>query len=151
MLDPALILIGVSPLTKRVERLRTKLLDCVNLTIQACDQGRRRVLAEEKLTNDEKLFSLFEPETQLIKRGKGSPAVEFGHRVLIVEDGAAWLCHYAVLPRGAEDRDFGVKELKIVQERLGGQIPQCLIRSGIPLADESGPSWPSWCRSPACR
>src|SRR3954447_16399312 len=98
------------------------ILDFLNMTIHACDQARRRVLAEETVSNDEKLFSLFEPETQLIKRGKVPQPVEFGHRVLIVEDGAGFVCHYAVLPRGAEDREVVVGEMKQVQQRLDGQI-----------------------------
>jgi IS5 family transposase len=122
LLDPALFSIGLGPAAKTVEKLRTKLLDFLDLTIHACDQARRRVLAEETVANDEKLFSLFEPETQLIKRGKVPQPVEFGHRVLIVEDGAGFVCHYAVLPRGAEDREVLVGEMKRVQQRLDGQI-----------------------------
>src|SRR4029077_7664328 len=34
------------------------------------NQARRRVLFEEKVPNDEKLFSIFEPHTDIIKRGK---------------------------------------------------------------------------------
>jgi IS5 family transposase len=131
LLDPALISIGVSPATKVIERLKINLLDFVNMTIRACDQARRRVIAEETLTNDEKLFSLFEPETQLIKRGKVPHDVEFGHRVLIVEDGAGFVCHYAVLPRGAEDREVVVKEMKVVQERLDGQIRSASFDRGF--------------------
>jgi IS5 family transposase len=131
LLDPALFSIGVSPAARRVERLRIKLLDFVNLTIQACDQARKRVLAEETLANDEKLFSLFEPETQLIKRGKVPQPVEFGHRVLIVEDSAGFVCHYAVLPRGAEDREVLVSEMKTVQQRLDGQIRSASFDRGF--------------------
>jgi transposase, IS5 family len=131
LLDPALISIGVSPAVKRVERLKTRLLDFLNLTIQACDQARSRVLAEETLANDEKLFSLFEPETQLIKRGKVPQPVEFGHRVLIVEDSAGLVCHYAVLPRGAEDRDVLVSEMKAVQQRLDGRIRSASFDRGF--------------------
>jgi IS5 family transposase len=131
LLDPALISIGVGPAAKVVERLRTKLLDFVNMTIRACDQGHRRVLAEETVANGEKLFSLFEPETQLIKRGKVPQPVEFGHRVLIVEDGAGFVCHYAVLPRGAEDREVLVGEMKALQQRLGGQIRSASLDRGF--------------------
>jgi transposase, IS5 family len=131
LLDPTLISIGVGPATKQVERLRTKLLDFMNMTIHACDQAYRRVLAGETVANDEKLFSLFEPETQLIKRGKVPQPIEFGHRVLIVEDGAGFVCHYAVLPRGAEDRDVVVKEMTTVQQRLGGQIRSASFDRGF--------------------
>ncbi len=131
LLDPALISIGLGPAAKAVETLRIKLLDFLNMTIHACDQARRRVLAEETVANDEKLFSLFEPETQLIKRGKVPQPVEFGHRVLIVEDGAGFVCHYAVLPRGAEDREVVVGEMKQVQQRLDGQIRSASFDRGF--------------------
>jgi transposase, IS5 family len=111
--------------------LTAELLDFLNMTIHACDQARRRVLAEETVANDEKLFSLFEPETQLIKRGKVPQPVEFGHRVLIVEDGAGFVCHYAVLPRGAEDREVVVGEMKQVQQRLDGQIRSASFDRGF--------------------
>jgi transposase, IS5 family len=131
LLDPALISIGLGPAAKAVEKLRIKLLDFLNMTVHACDQARRRVLAEETVANDEKLFSLFEPETQLIKRGKVPQPVEFGHRVLIVEDGAGFVCHYAVLPRGAEDREVVVGEMKRVQQRLDGQIRSASFDRGF--------------------
>jgi hypothetical protein len=114
-----------------MERLRTKLLDFVNMTIRACDQARRRVIAEETLTNDEKLFSLFEPETQLIKRGKVPHDVEFGHRELIVEDSAGFVCHHAVPPRGVEDREVVVEEMKAVRQRLDGQIRSASFDRGF--------------------
>jgi hypothetical protein len=131
LLDPGLISIGLGPAAKTVEKLRTKVLDFLNMTIHACDQARRRVLAEETVANDEKLFSLFEPETQLIKRGKVPQPVEFGHRVLIVEDSAGFVCHYAVLPRGAEDREVVVGEMKQVQQRLDGQIRSASFDRGF--------------------
>lgn len=131
LLDPTLISIGLGPAAKTEGKLRTKLLEFINMTIHACDQARRRVLAEETVANDEKLFSLFEPQTQLIKRGKVPQPVEFGHRVLIVEDGAGFVCHYAVLPRGAEDRDVVVGEMKQVQQRLAGQIRSASFDRGF--------------------
>jgi IS5 family transposase len=131
LLDPALISIGLGPAAKAVEKLRIRLLDFLNMTIHACDQARRRVLAEETVVNDEKLFSLFEPETQLIKRGKVPQPVEFGHRVLIIEDGAGFVCHYAVLPRGAEDREVVVGEMKRVQQRLDGRIRSASFDRGF--------------------
>ena len=76
-------------------------------------------------------FSLFEPETQLIIRGKVPQPVEFGHRILIVEDGAGFVCHYAVLPRGADDREVVVKEMTTLQQRLAGQIRSASFDRGF--------------------
>ena len=131
LLDPAWFPISPGPATQTIERLRTKLLDFVNLTIQACDQARRRVLAEESTPNGEKLFSVFEPQTQLIKRGKVPQPIEFGHRVLVIEDGAGFACHYAVLPHGAVDSDVVVEEMRQVQDRLGGRIRSASFDRGF--------------------
>jgi IS5 family transposase len=122
LLDPALIVIGPGPMATAIESPRTKLIDFLNMTTHAGDQAWRRGLAEESVANDEKLFSLFEPQTQLIKRGKVPRPVEFGHRVLVIEDGAGFVCHYAILPHGAEDREVVVAEMRQVQQRLGGRI-----------------------------
>jgi IS5 family transposase len=131
LLDPALIPISPGPAATMIVRLRTKLLDFLNRTLRVCDQARRRVLVEEPVANDEKLFSVFEPETQLIKRGKVPQPVEFGHRVLVIEDGAGFVCHYAILPHGAEDREVLVGEMTQVQRRLHGRIRSASFDRGF--------------------
>ena len=112
MLDPALISIAPSAAASRINMLKEKLTDYLNMTIHVCDLARRRVLEGERIDNSEKLFSLFEPHTELIIRGKVPQPLEFGHRVLVIEDGAGFVCHYAILPRGAEDSEVLVEEMK---------------------------------------
>ena len=53
-------------------------------------QAERRVLNGEQVPSSEKVFSLFEDHTELIKRGKAGKPVEFGHKVLLVDP----LCQY---------------------------------------------------------
>ena len=48
-------------------------------------QTRRRVLEAALVPVHEKLFSLFEPHTDLLKRGKVQRPVEFGHKVFLAE------------------------------------------------------------------
>jgi transposase, IS5 family len=131
LLEPDLISITPSAFEKRVARLRAKLLEDLNRTIHVCDVARRRVLKGETIANDEKLFSLFEPETQLINRGKVPNPIEFGHRVLVVEDGAGFVCHYAILPHGVDDRSVAVETMKQVQERLNGQVRSASFDRGF--------------------
>jgi len=92
------------------------------LTEKVCDNARRRVLQGETLSNDEKIFSIFEPETELIKRGKVPNPIQFGHNVLIIEDGAGFICHYEVLANGVLDQDVVIPAMKKVQKRLGGKV-----------------------------
>ena len=131
LLDPRLLNIIPSAAGDRVNELKAKLTDYLNMTIHVCDLARRRVLGGERIENSEKLFSLFEPQTQLIIRGKVPQPLEFGHRVLVVEDAAGFVCHYAILPRGAEDSEVLVGEMKQVQQRLDGRIRSASFDRGF--------------------
>jgi IS5 family transposase len=131
LLDPALLTISPREPGSEVNALRDQLHALLTMTVQVCDVARRRVLQGETIANDEKLFSLIEPETQLIIRGKTPNPVEFGHRVLVIEDGAGFVCHYTVMPRGAVDSEVVVSELKQLQERLRGQIRRASFDRGF--------------------
>lgn len=71
-------------------------------TEQVRDTARRRVLDGEQVPNSEKLFSMFEPHTQLYKRGKAGEPVQFGRLALVYEDGAGFITHSYLL--GGADR-----------------------------------------------
>jgi hypothetical protein len=81
--------------------------------------------------NSEKLFSIFEPETQLFKRGKAGEPVQFGHLTLVVEDAAGFICHYKVLAKGEEDREILVPEMRTLQTRLSGKIKAASFDRGF--------------------
>lgn len=68
-----------------------------SLAERVITQTRRRVLAGEPVPVHEKIFSLFEPHTDLIKRGKAQRPVEFGHKVFLAESGHGLLTDYRVL------------------------------------------------------
>ena len=61
------------------------------------DQARRRVLQEEQVPNAEKIYSIFETHTDLIKRGKVLTPVEFGHKVFLAESARGLITQYEVL------------------------------------------------------
>jgi IS5 family transposase len=91
-------------------------------TRHVCGTARRRVLEGQKVPNREKLFSIFEPHTQLYKRGKLAEPVQFGRQVLVYEDGAGFITQAYLLPRDADDRDVVVDQTRRLQARLGGRI-----------------------------
>ena len=117
--------------------LKEKLTDPLNVTIHVLRSARRRVLEGERIDNSEKLFSLFEPHTELIIRGKVPQPVEFGHRVLVIKESRGFVCHYAILPRGAEDSEVLVEEMKPSQQRLNSTNPTCVVRSRLSLFAEN--------------
>lgn len=95
------------------------------------DTARRRVLEGEQVPNNEKLFSIFEPHTQLYKRGKAGQPMQFGRLVMIYEDAAGFMIHQHVMPRDSQDRDVVVPQTRMVQERFGGRIEEASFDRGF--------------------
>jgi len=100
-------------------------------TVHVCGTARRRVLQGEQVPNSEKLFSIFEPHTQLYKRGKAAQPIQFGRQVLIYEDGAGFVADAYLLPRDADDRDVVVRRTRILQRRQKGRIRQASFDRGF--------------------
>ena len=98
------------------------LLHYLILTEKVCDNARRRVLQGETLANDDKLFSIFEPHTELLKRGKQPVPIQFGHNVLVIEDAVGFVIDYRVVANGVLDQDLVVPVMKKLQKRFGGKI-----------------------------
>ena len=80
----------------QAERLVEELADFHALGERVVDQARRRVLQGVSVPNAEKLFSLFEPHTELLKRGKAGKDIEFGHMIQIQQVGEKFITDYAV-------------------------------------------------------
>lgn len=66
-------------------------------------QAARRVLQGEAVPNAEKLFSLFEPHTELLIRGKAGKPIEFGHMVLLQQVENTFIAEYDVFERRPTD------------------------------------------------
>lgn len=147
-----------------VEQQREEILHFVVLTDYVAGLAERRVLRGETIPHAEKIFSLFEPNTELINRGKRPDGVEFGHRVLVLEDGAGFIVHIHVMGIGVQDVDVLQPTLAAVQDRLNHKIRQasfdrgfwspanaeavaslveqaCLPRKGAPLPSEGTPQF----------
>jgi IS5 family transposase len=94
----------------------------VCLTAKVCSNARRRVLKGETLANAEKIFSIFEPHTELIKRGKQPVPIQYGHNVLVIEDAAGFVIEYRVVDNGVLDQDLVVPVMRQLQKRMSGKI-----------------------------
>lgn len=70
---------------------------------QVLDQTVRRVFAGEKVPADEKLVSIFEPHTDIIRRGKPNKETEFGHMVWLGEVEGGFIAQYQVLDGNPAD------------------------------------------------
>ena len=110
---------------------RQEITHYVELTRKVCDTARRRVLEGEVVDNADKIFSIFEPHTELIKRNKMPNPIQFGHSVLVIEDAAGFVCSYKVMENGEQDVDVAVPVIKALQEKCGGKIESVSFDRGF--------------------
>src|SRR5712692_7650256 len=113
---------GTDVLSAVVGGQQRDLLHYLQLTDQVCGTARRRVLLGETVPNEDKIFSIFEPHTELIKRGKQPNPIQYGHNVLVIEDAAGFICHYEVVANGVLDQDLVVPVMTKLQKRFDGKI-----------------------------
>jgi IS5 family transposase len=88
-----------------VDALCKEILHYVTLTERVIDQTRRRVFGGERVPAHQKLYSIFEPHTDLIVRGKARLPVEFGHKVFLAESKIGLITDYRVLDGNPPDSD----------------------------------------------
>jgi len=88
-------------------------------------QAERRVLEGVMLPAGEKVYSLFEEHTELIKRGKAGKPIEFGHKILVAQNGEKYITHYETLPQRKEDKEL-LKGTLEAHKNLFGEMPRVL-------------------------
>jgi len=87
--------------------------------------ARRANLSGEKVPASERVFSLFEPHTELIKRGRRQKPVEFGHKVLLCETAEKFITDYDVYEKQQPDCDLTGPVIER-HEKLFGERPVVL-------------------------
>jgi hypothetical protein len=72
--------------------------------LRQIDQTKRRVMLGEVIGHDEKVFSIFEPHTEWISKGKAGVPVELGVKVCILEDQHRFILHHQVMEKKTDDQ-----------------------------------------------
>jgi len=104
----------------------------IERTQRVCGTARRRVLeGETTVPNADKLFSIFEPHTQLYRRGKAGQSNQYGRLVLIYEDAAGFISHHFVMPRDVQDQDVAVEQTRMLQKRLNNCVEEISFDRGF--------------------
>lgn len=88
-------------------------------------QARRAQIEGEKVRAAERVFSIFEAHTELIKRGRREKPVEFGHVVLLCQSGEKFITDYEVLEHRIADCDLTEAVIER-HEALFGERPEVL-------------------------
>jgi transposase, IS5 family len=95
-----------------IKALRDEIAHYCALGTRVIDQARRRVLDGEQVPTSDKIYSIFEPHTDLIKRGKVRAPVEFGHKVFLAESARGLITQYEVLRGNPADEVHVAPSLK---------------------------------------
>jgi len=80
-------------------------------------QVYRRVINEEVIPHSEKIFSIFQPHTEWISKGKAGVPVELGLRVCIMEDQYQFILHSKVMEKQTDDK-IAVEMVTETQKRF---------------------------------
>ncbi len=106
-----------------IEELRKQIEHFCELGSRVIDQTRRRVLDGEQVPNGEKIYSIFEPHTDLIKRGKVRTPIEFGHKVFLAESAQGLITQYEVLKGNPSDEVHVAPSLRRHRQAFG-RVPE---------------------------
>jgi transposase, IS5 family len=105
-----------------LEGLRDQLDAMVPLVKQVMKQTRARILRGDT-RSDGKLVSLFEPATEIIRKGKAGKPTEFGKMVKLQEAENQIVTDYEVYDRRPNDADLLIAAIETHHARLG-RIPR---------------------------
>ena len=72
--------------------------------VRQIEQTKRRVILGETIPHIEKVFSIFEPHTEWISKGKAGVPVELGLKVCILEDQHRFILHHQVMEQKTDDQ-----------------------------------------------
>ena len=97
-------------------------LQAVRVVISTAERAN---LKGETVPAHERVFSIFEPHTELICRGKSRKPVEFGHVVLLSETKEKFISDYEVMEHRIPDPQLGATSVEN-HERLFGEAPDVL-------------------------
>lgn len=92
---------------------------------KVASQARRSQLEGQTVPAAERVFSIFEPHTELIKRGRHQKPVEFGHAVLLCQTPEKFITDYEAFAQRPADCTL-TEEVIERHERLFGERPEVL-------------------------
>jgi transposase, IS5 family len=121
--------------------VREKIAHFVPLVEQALEQTCRRIFTGESVPAGEKIISLFEPHTRIIRRGKLDQPTEFGRKVWLDEVDGGIISRYRVLEGNPADTSHVAPALAHHQ-RVFGRPPDVFAGDrGVATAENELTAW----------
>jgi len=86
---------------RQAEQVLGRIDQVLELLPRAQKQAHERIIGERKVDNAEKILSLYEPDIQVLVRGKAGAEVEFGNKLLLGENRQGIILDYQLWPESA--------------------------------------------------
>lgn len=92
-------------------------------------QIKKRVLEGEVIPSSEKVYSLFEPYTEWLSKGKAGVMVELGLNVCVLEDKNGFILNHRVM-KAVTDKEIAISFVSETKERYPN-LMQCSLDKGF--------------------
>jgi IS5 family transposase len=102
---------------------------------QVVKQTTRRIMDDESVPAADKLVSIFEPHSDIIRRGKTNKPTEFGHKVWLGEVEGGFISHYRILDGNPADEQQWQPTLTHHQQQFSHPPWQASADRGVYSAD----------------
>lgn len=102
----------------------------IEMLIKHIDLVERRLIKGEKIPHSEKVFSLFEPHTKWISKGKAGVVAEFGEKHLVVTDQNNFIVFSQII-EDTPDAAFTIDITKGLKEQFGNRIASLSFDKGF--------------------
>jgi len=93
------------------------------------DQTFRRVVLDEKIPHEEKVFSIFEPHTEWISKGKAGVPQELGLKVCVLKDQYGFILHHQIMEQQTDNK-VAVSMAQEAKSRFGN-LSGCSFDKGF--------------------
>jgi hypothetical protein len=107
----------ISDTSFTIEMRKQEIANFIKHAKRQISQIGRRVIHGEAIPHEEKCFSIFEPHTEWISKGKAGVPVELGLKVCIVEDQYQFILHHQVMEKKT-DEEICMSLIKETKERF---------------------------------
>ena len=97
------------------------------------EQITRRVIQDTKIPHSEKVFSIFQPHTEWISKGKAGVPVELGLKTCVLEDQYGFILHHQVMQKETDDQ-IAVRMVTEAQSRFA-DLTVCSFDKGFHSPD----------------
>lgn len=116
-------------LKKLDEFSRCSIVPYIDHSTRQLQQTYDRVIEHKTIESSQKVYSIFEPDTEWVNKGKAGNKIELGIKVAIMEDQHQFILHHRVM-RQEQDADITVDIIKDTQINFS-QLQGCSFDKGF--------------------